>query len=97
MIVADKASAANWLAATAVVIAVALPGWQMVTEYGWFGVAFGDFAAVFWAVILVWVLCVVCVLRWQRRWWILITAPVVLYPVVMSGFLLGACAVGNCL
>lgn len=97
MTIDDKAIAANWLTAIAIGIAAVLPLWQAVTEYGWLGVAFGRLSLLFWAIVLLWILSVVCVLRWRRRWWVLLTAPIVLYPVVMSGALLGACARGDCL
>jgi hypothetical protein len=96
MIVTDKASAANWLTAVAVAIAGALPVWQAVTEFGWLGIAFGRLSPVFWAMILIYIVCVACVLWWQRRWWVLITAPIVLYPVLMAGAVLGSCARGDC-
>lgn len=97
MTIADKTIAANWLTAIAIGIAAVLPLWQAMTEYGWLGIAFGRLSLLFWAVVLVWIVSVVCVLRWQRRWWVLLTAPIVLYPVVMSGALLGACTRGDCL
>jgi len=97
MAIADKTTAANWLTAIAIGIAAVLPLWQAVTEYGWLGVAFGRRSLLFWAAVVVWIVCVVCVLRWRNRWWVLLTAPIVLYPVVMSGALLGACVKGDCL
>jgi hypothetical protein len=85
------------LTAIAIGIAAVLPLWQAVTEYGWLGVAGGRFSFLFWAIILVWIICVVWVLRWRKRWWVLLTAPIVLYPLVMFGALLVGCARGDCL
>ena len=97
MSLSSKAGAANWLTACAIVIAIALSLLRLTTEYGWLGMAFGQLAYLFWTLVVAWVVCVTCVLRWQRRWWLLTTAPVVLYPVFMSFALLGACASGDCL
>jgi hypothetical protein len=41
MTIDNKAIAANWLTAFAIGIAAVLPLWQVVTEYGWLGVALG--------------------------------------------------------
>lgn len=54
----------------------------------WLMVALGPYLLAYWAVVLVWMVCVVCVIRRQRRWWVLGTALVVLYPAArMVGFL----------
>ena len=93
----DKAGVPDRAAIVAVAIAAALAAWQGIAQYGWLSVVFGSLAFVFWGAVLVWIACVVQVIRYQRRWWVLLTAPIVLYPVVMSALLIRACSQGTCL
>lgn len=87
----------RWWLMLPVLIAVALPLWQMQFRYGWLDMAFGSFAWLFWTLGLIWLVLTVAAIRQHRAWWLLITAPLVLYPVIMSLGLLAACATGNCL
>jgi hypothetical protein len=80
------------MTAVAVLIAAAFPVWQSFTEYGWLGVVFGNFATAFWLAVLIWVGCVAGAIICARRWWVLLTAPIVLFPVFMSGLLVVATA-----
>lgn len=91
------AIASKWLVILPVIIAIALPIWQMQLEYGWVQMAFGRFAWLFWALALLWVVLVTVAIRRHRWWWLLITAPFVLFPVFMLGVVLVACAPGNCI
>jgi len=97
MTITDKAKVANCLTVVAVAIAVTIPVWQAITKHGWLDLALGRLWPLFWVVVGVWIVCIVCALRWKRRWWLLVTAPLVLYPVAATGVLLAACASGNCL
>ena len=87
----------HWWLFLPVLIAVALPLWQTRFRYGWLEMALGDFAWLFWIAVLAWLVLVAVAIRRHRSWWLLITAPLVLYPVVMAVGLLAACAGGDCL
>lgn len=66
--------------ATAAVVA-------LLVRTDWLMVALGPYLLAYWAAVLAWVICVVGTIRRQRRWWVLGTALVVLYPAVrMVGF-----------
>lgn len=78
------------LVATAVVMALLLGA-------DWLMVALGPYLPAYWAVVLVWMVCVVCVIRRQRRWWVLGTALVVLYPAVRMVGLLVECSQKACI
>ena len=86
-----------WWLLLPVIIAVALPIWQTQFRYGWIEMASGDFAWLFWMAVVAWGVLTAGAIRRHRAWWLLTTAPLVLYPVVMGARLLAACAVGNCL
>ncbi len=67
--------------ATAVVVA-------LLIRTDWLMVALGPYFPVYWVVVLAWLVCVICAIRQQRRWWVLATGLVVLYPAArMVGFL----------
>ncbi|MBB1624953.1 hypothetical protein A9974_06845 [Achromobacter sp. UMC71] len=67
--------------ATAVVAA-------LLIRTDWLMVALGPYFPVYWAAVLAWVACVIGAIRRQRRWWVLATGLVVLYPAArMAGFL----------
>jgi len=51
----------------------------------------------FWTAVLAWVVCVVLAIKRFKLWWLLLSASVVLAPVVMAGGILAACATGDCL
>lgn len=78
-------------------ITIAVSLWSAAATYGWLELTVGPLWPIFWGLLLAWVACVTCVLRWRRRWWILITAPFVLHPVVLVAVLMFECARGNCL
>ena len=80
-----------------VLIAAAMPLWQMQFRYGWLGMALGTWAWLFWTAVLTWLVCVVLAIKRFKGWWLLLTTPLVLFPVVMAGGLLAACATGDCL
>lgn len=92
-----RTSATNVATATALAIAIALPVRAAVADYGWLDLPFGTYALLFWFAVLIWGACVVATLLWRQRWWILLTAPVVLYPVGIAGLLIAACMRGDCL
>lgn len=79
-----------------VVIAVALPLWQTQLRDGWLEMAVGSLAWLFWIAVVVWAVLTFVAIRWHRAWWLLLTAPVVLYPVVITLFVVAACATGDC-
>ena len=85
------------LAAIPLVIAVAIPVWQSQFKYGWLEMALGGWAWLFWIAVLAWAVCVVLAIKRFKLWWLLLSAPLILFPVVMAGVLLAACATGDCL
>ena len=87
----------RWWILLPILIAVALPLWQTQFQYGWLEMALGGFAWLFWIAVLTWLVLVVVAIRKHRTWWLLITAPLILYPVIMAVVLLAACAGGDCL
>lgn len=91
----NRLSVANVLTVVVILITFGLPIWQAFTQYGWFGVTFGRQAPLFWGLALVWAIGVVCVIRWERRWWILLGAPSVVYPVVLWCAFVAACLFGG--
>jgi hypothetical protein len=80
-----------------IVIAVALPVWQSQFKDGSLGMAFGGWMWLFWIAVLTWTVCVVLAIKRFKQWWLLLSAPFVLFPVVMAGGILAACATGDCL
>jgi hypothetical protein len=85
------------LAAIPLVIAVAMPVWQSQFKYGWLEMALGGWAWLFCIAVLAWAVCVVLAIKRFKLWWLLLSAPLILFPVVMAGVLLAACATGDCL
>jgi len=82
---------------TPLAIAVALPIWRLRFKYGWAEMALGAWAWLFWIAVLAWAAIVVQAIGKFNWWWLLITAPLVVLPVFLSGELLVECAFGNCL
>jgi hypothetical protein len=98
MIVRNKTKAANRATVLVILTTAALLAWQVAAVFeDRFFAAFGTFAFVFWAMVGIWIVCVVCALRWKKRWWVLATAPVVLLPVYLYIALVVACMQGSCL
>jgi hypothetical protein len=87
----------RWWMVGPIIIAVALALWQTQFRDGWLEMALGRFARLFWIAVIGWGASTAAAIRRHRAWWLLITAPVVLYPVVMAAGLLLACAGGDCL
>jgi len=87
----------HWWLPLPIILAVALPLWQTQFRYGWLEMALGGFAWLFWLGALAWAVLTAAAIRQHRAWWLLITAPLVLYPVVSAALLLVACAGGDCL
>jgi hypothetical protein len=85
------------LAAIPIVIAVGLPVWQSQFKDGWLEMALGGWAWLFWIAVLAWTVCVALAIKRFKLWWLLLSAPLVLLPVVMAGGIIAACATGDCL
>lgn len=94
---AEKGRLRYLLVAVPIFIAVAMPLWQSQLEYGWLELALGHRAWLFWITVSVWGLTVILAIRTLRVWWVLVTAPPVLYPVGIAIALLIECSKGNCL
>ena len=62
----------------------------LLMRVDWLTVGLGPYFPAYWTAVLVWFsrARVVLVIRRQRRWWVLVTALVVLYPAVMVGYFL---------
>ena len=86
-----------WLSIPIIIIGVALPFWQLQFPYGWLEMALGGFAWLFWMIVVAWAVLTIIAIRRHRAWWLLITAPLVLYPVVMAALLIAGCMGGDCL
>jgi hypothetical protein len=85
---------------TAPLLALAIPIAFLIAQlffrYGWLEMALGRYAIVFWIVAGAW-LCALIVSFRRRQWWALLSAPLALYPIVLSAMLLTSCAQGDCL
>lgn len=94
----ERAQPSIWPTLTACAIAAVFAAWMGLVEHGRLLMLAGPLAPVFWAGTLVWLVCVSAAITRQRQWWLLLTAPIVLYPAFMWGWLLLACLVqGACL
>lgn len=51
----------------------------------------------YWAAVLAWLVCILFAIRRQRRWWLLLTASVVLYPAVRVAAFLVECSQKACI
>ncbi len=80
----------------ALLIPVAFLFGQLFFRYGWLEMALGQFALVFWILVVAWAAAVIVSVR-RRQWWALLGAPVALYPGLGSALILISCAQGNCL
>lgn len=69
----------------------------LLVRVDWLTVGLGPYFPAYWAAVLAWIVCVVLVIRRQRRWWVLVTAPVVLYPAVMVAYFLVECSRKACI
>ena len=87
----------RWWLLLPIPIAAALSLWQTHLRDGWMEMALGSFAWLFWAAVVAWLILTAAAIRKHRAWWLLITAPLVLYPVGAAALLLAACAGGDCL
>ena len=87
----------RWCLFLPIIIALAMPLWQTQFRGGWLEMALGSFGWLFWISVLAWGVLTAAAIRRHRSWWLLITAPLVLYPVVAAAWLLAACAGGDCL
>lgn len=54
----------------------------LLVRSDWLVVGLGSYFPVYWAAVLVWLVCIALAIRRQRRWWLLLIASVVLYPAV---------------
>ena len=69
----------------------------LLMRVDWLTVGLGPYFPAYWTAVLVWLVCVVLVIRRQRRWWVLVTALVVLYPAAMVGYFLIECSRKACI
>lgn len=87
-----------WAAILPITIALGLMIWQSQFEGGWLEMAVGSGAWLFWASVAIWSVSTAWAIRRSRwGWLILLTAPIVFYPVLLWAFLFVACATGSCL
>lgn len=63
----------------------------------WLTVGLGPVFPAYWALVLVWFVSVVLAVRRHRRWWVLLTAAVVLYPAARVALFLIECSQKACL
>nr|WP_315458712.1 hypothetical protein [uncultured Sphingorhabdus sp.] len=83
-----------WPSASAVGLTLAMFVWQFQFEYGWLQMAT---SWLFWVGAIVWGYLVFLGIKRWRHWWLLLTAPIVLYPIGLFTVLIVACSQGNCL
>ena len=69
----------------------------LLMRVDWLTVGLGPYFPAYWTAVLAWLVSVVLVIWRQRRWWVLVTAPVVLYPAVMVGYFLIECSRKACI
>jgi|GEM_PF-3574239 len=86
----------DFLTIGALAVAVAVPIWERLAVYGWLELTLGRLP-IFWVVVLFWIVAVSGAIRWRKRWWLLATAPPVLYPAAFLSLLMFECSRGNCL
>ena len=91
-----KAHAANGMTAVAIGTAILLLIWLMRAESA-LDVAVGEHAYSYWAAVLAWIICTAGSLLWLRRWWLLLTAPIMLYSALPAALIVAACLQGDCL
>jgi len=89
------ASPDKLLGITPIIIAAALPIWRLYLEYGWMQMPFGSAAILYWPIMFSWLFLVIVAIRRHRWWWLLITAPVVLFPIILWMSVIGYCATGH--
>lgn len=80
-----------------ILIFVILAAVVLLMRVDWLTVGLGPYFPAYWTAVLAWLVSVVLVIRRQRRWWVLVTAPVVLYPAVMVGYFLIECSRKACI
>lgn len=90
----DRPRAAAILTIIPIGIAVALLIWQAFAPYGWLEVAFHPLS---WILAVASLVCTLLMVVRKRRWWLLLTAPVALYPLFLMFKIAGACSKGSCL
>lgn len=78
-------SASHWLTGIAVAMALTVPFYAMASERSWLAPLLWPLSPIYWLAVSGWAVCIGCVLRWQRQWWLLLTALPVLYPVGLLG------------
>jgi hypothetical protein len=89
-----KEASRFWPSASAVGLALAMLFWQLQLEYGWLEMATNW---LFWVGSIVWGYLVFLGIKRWRHWWLLLTAPIVFYPIGLFAVLIAACSQGNCL
>lgn len=73
---------------TLVILLIAVVVLAALARIDWLMVGLGPYFPAYWTAVLAWLVCVGLVIRRQRRWWVLATAVVVLYPAArVAGFL----------
>ena len=60
-------------------------------------VSLGRLMALYWLGLAIWLVCVIRAIWTERRWWLLLTAPIAFYPAVIAILIIVACAHGNCI
>ncbi len=93
----QPARVANWLTTGAIAIALIVAIWATMEPNGWLDIAIDANAALFWLAVLAWIVCVIGAIVSRRRWWLLLTAPIVLFPAFLFGLLAVACMGGDCI
>jgi hypothetical protein len=83
-----------WPSVFAVGLTLAMFIWQFQFKDGWLHMAT---SWLFWVGAIVWGYLVFLGIKRWRHWWLLLTAPIVFYPIVLFTGLLAACSQGNCL
>lgn len=97
MIFRNKAKAADWMTGLAIAISIIILAWVLAGLHDErFIIPVPGAGYVFWIMIFAWTICVTCAVLWRRRWWLLLTAPFLLFPVYIIGAVVVSCLQGRC-
>ena len=87
----DGVKISPYLSVIPLICALALILVGLFSTYGWL------YTIMYWPVAIIGIIALVIAIRKNSDWWLLITLPVFLYPLIMGALVLYSCSQGNCL